>query len=157
AVVLHECCLARAFAKATAHIHGTSRRWQRLWGAVCFNQRQIVLRLEEEVVEPSKFVSTQRVIIAISGFEYSNSSCRLPEIPPMHRTAVLCLSTFLLSAGVLLLSMNACGGSTNIPTGKFQHVVIIFQENRTPDNLFHDPGLIAKGADIASSGMNSAG
>jgi hypothetical protein len=35
--------------------------------------------------------------------------------------------------------------------------VIIFQENRTPDNLFHDPALIAKGADIASSGMNSAG
>ena len=23
----------------------------------------------------------------------------------------------------------------------FQHIVIIFQENRTPDNLFHDPVL----------------
>jgi phospholipase C len=34
-----------------------------------------------------------------------------------------------------------------------QHVVIIFQENRTPDNLFH--GL--SGADIANSGTNSAG
>jgi len=41
--------------------------------------------------------------------------------------------------------------------GKFQHVVIIFQENRTPDNFFHDPVLIAAGADIASSGMNSSG
>jgi phospholipase C len=38
-----------------------------------------------------------------------------------------------------------------------QHVVIIFQENRTPDNLFQDPVLIARGADIASSGINSLG
>jgi phospholipase C len=38
-----------------------------------------------------------------------------------------------------------------------QHVVIIFQENRSPDNLFHDPVLIARGADIASSGVNSSG
>ncbi len=38
-----------------------------------------------------------------------------------------------------------------------QHVVIIFQENRTPDNLFQDPVLIARGADIASSGLNSLG
>jgi phospholipase C len=34
-----------------------------------------------------------------------------------------------------------------------QHVVVIFQENRTPDNLFH--GL--PGADIADSGLNSKG
>ena len=34
-----------------------------------------------------------------------------------------------------------------------QHVVVIFQENRTPDNLFH--GL--PGADIANSGLNSLG
>jgi phospholipase C len=33
--------------------------------------------------------------------------------------------------------------------------VIIFQENRTPDNLFHDPVLINRGADIASSGLDS--
>ncbi len=38
-----------------------------------------------------------------------------------------------------------------------QHVVIIFQENRSVDNLFHDPVLIARGADIASSGVNSSG
>jgi phospholipase C len=35
----------------------------------------------------------------------------------------------------------------------FQHVVVIFQENRTPDNLFH--GM--PGADIANSGTNSSG
>jgi phospholipase C len=38
-----------------------------------------------------------------------------------------------------------------------QHVVIIFQENRTPDNLFQDPVLVARGADIAASGKNSLG
>jgi phospholipase C len=42
-----------------------------------------------------------------------------------------------------------------VPTfaGRFQHVVVIFQENRTPDNLFH--GL--PNADIANSGINSSG
>ena len=45
------------------------------------------------------------------------------------------------------------------PSGiqQIQHVVIIFQENRTPDNLFHDPKLIAKGADIAKIGVDSKG
>jgi phospholipase C len=38
-----------------------------------------------------------------------------------------------------------------------QHIVIIFQENRTPDNLFQDPVLIGRGADIATSGLNSLG
>jgi phospholipase C len=38
-----------------------------------------------------------------------------------------------------------------------QHVVVIFQENRTPDNLFQDPVLIKNGADIAQSGVNSMG
>jgi phospholipase C len=36
-------------------------------------------------------------------------------------------------------------------------VVVIFQENRTPDNLFQDPVLISRGADIAQSGLNSLG
>jgi len=35
--------------------------------------------------------------------------------------------------------------------------VVIFQENRTPDNLFQDPVLIGRGADIANSGVNSKG
>jgi phospholipase C len=82
----------------------------------------------------------------------------------------------LLMASVVLLSLNACDSCTlTFPglsqevfqpsstatacssLGKIRHVVVIFQENRTPDNLFHDPVLIAKGADIASSGVNSSG
>jgi len=38
-----------------------------------------------------------------------------------------------------------------------QRVLVIFQENRTPDNLFQDPVLIGRGADIAGSGLNSLG
>jgi phospholipase C len=38
-----------------------------------------------------------------------------------------------------------------------RHVVVIFQENRSPDNLFHDTVLISRGADIATSGKNSLG
>jgi phospholipase C len=39
-----------------------------------------------------------------------------------------------------------------------QHVVVIFQENRSPDNLFQDPVLYKqRGADIAQSGVNSLG
>jgi hypothetical protein len=78
----------------------------------------------------------------------------------MGRAASLSLSFLLLSASALLLNLNGCGASKtnsiNVP-GKLQHIVVIFQENRTPDNLLHDPVLMAKGADIASSGFNSAG
>jgi phospholipase C len=38
----------------------------------------------------------------------------------------------------------------------FQHIVVIFQENRTPDNLFQDPVLINNGADIHNT-ANSFG
>src|SRR5271166_2169018 len=44
-------------------------------------------------------------------------------------------------------------GATQASNGKIQHVVVIFQENRTPDNLFH--GL--PNADIANGGFNSKG
>ena len=37
------------------------------------------------------------------------------------------------------------------------HIVVIFQENRSTDNLFQDPVLISRGADIATSGVNSLG
>lgn len=43
------------------------------------------------------------------------------------------------------------------PASKIKHVIVMFQENRSTDNLFHDPNLIAAGADIASNGLNSKG
>jgi phospholipase C len=67
-----------------------------------------------------------------------------------------------MTAG-LLVSLNGCGGGgggmTAVPAGpptaadKIKHIIVIFQENRTPDNLFH--GL--PNADIADSGVNSLG
>jgi Phosphoesterase family len=80
---------------------------------------------------------------------------RLPVLP-------IALGTLLLAA-VLLLILNGCGGSGSTQfvapqhVQHLEHVVVIFQENRTPDNLFHDSALISRGADIASSGVNFLG
>ena len=46
-----------------------------------------------------------------------------------------------------------CHGGHHLPPSKIQYIIVIVQENRTPDNLFQ--GL--PGADIASSGTNSMG
>ena len=83
----------------------------------------------------------------------------------MLRLKLALLLSTVIGLAVFLVNLNGCGGSAanNNPTppppvaGKINHVVIIFQENRTPDNLFHDPVLISRGADIASSGLNSKG
>jgi phospholipase C len=98
-----------------------------------------------------------------------------PVIPPLVLVSLLVVSA-------LLLGLNGCGGmglctfllpvsdleepapqpafqSAEMaawpPQGKIEHVVIMVQENRSTDNLFHDPALIARGADIAGSGVNS--
>ena len=52
-----------------------------------------------------------------------------------------------------LLNLDSCGGLSS----PIEHVVIIYQENRTPDNLFQDPVLISRGADIQNFGINSTG
>ncbi|HEY6369178.1 MAG TPA: alkaline phosphatase family protein, partial [Candidatus Sulfotelmatobacter sp.] len=70
----------------------------------------------------------------------------------MSRTALLWFSLSLLLASAVLLNLNACAGGAP-RQGNVKHVVIIVQENRTPDNLFH--GL--PNADIANTGMNSLG
>jgi len=68
---------------------------------------------------------------------------------------LLCIAAFL--------DFDGCGAkSSNAPptpslSEKIKHVVIIFQENRTPDNLFQDPVLISRGADIQSFGISSKG
>ena len=61
-----------------------------------------------------------------------------------------------------LAAITNCGSSSTTTTtppgpGKFNHVVIIFQENRTPDNLFQYPVLISRGADIQSYGYTHDG
>jgi len=70
-----------------------------------------------------------------------------------------CILLSLVCAIAFFMALVGCGGGGVMnpppppPTQKIQHVVIIFQENRTPDNLFH--GL--PNADIANSGLNSLG
>ncbi|MGA9306711.1 MAG: alkaline phosphatase family protein [Candidatus Sulfotelmatobacter sp.] len=94
----------------------------------------------------------------------------------MSRLALLAVSILLLCVGGLLLSLNGCSGSGTTtgtvppPAAKIQHVVIIFQENRTPDNLFQGLCIPPYGSasacstnpsasqyDIASSGVDSTG
>jgi hypothetical protein len=64
---------------------------------------------------------------------------------------IMGVSGSVTSNATLSLAING------IESGAINHVVIIVQENRTPDNLFHDPVLIAAGADIASQGKTSTG
>jgi phospholipase C len=80
----------------------------------------------------------------------------------MGRTTLVLLWISFICLTGLLLVLNACGGGSTGPTPpstqqKIQHVVIIFQENRSSDGLFHDPTLMANGADIATTGTNSVG
>lgn len=61
-----------------------------------------------------------------------------------------------ISSLLVVLASSAFAQTYNTP---FQHVILVIQENRTPDNLFQDPVLVANGADIASAGFykNSQG
>ena len=52
---------------------------------------------------------------------------------------------------------NGPQGLSLINAAVFQHIVVIFQENRTPDNLFQDSVLIKRGADIVNQGKTSTG
>ena len=76
----------------------------------------------------------------------------------MTRFGVLVSAIVLLAVGGTLVSFNGCSGtsSTTVPppsAGKIQHVVVIFQENRTPDNLFQ--GLCTANAGVPGCGTNS--
>jgi len=79
----------------------------------------------------------------------------------MGRRAFFCTLVLGSTCAAILLGANGCNKGNPFPNpfvdSKIQHVVIVFQENRTPDNLFHDPVLIAAGADIANSGLSSSG
>jgi phospholipase C len=75
------------------------------------------------------------------------------------------MSKYLTLASLIVATMalGGCGGggtAASLPVPppppanpQIKHIVVVFQENRTPDNLFH--GL--PGADIATSGVNSLG
>jgi phospholipase C len=81
----------------------------------------------------------------------------------LDRPGMILLSGLLLCTIGLLAMLGGCGGGSTSnntpppPTPKIQHVVVIFQENRTTDNLFQDPVLVSRGADIQNYGIDSKG
>ena len=62
-----------------------------------------------------------------------------------------------IAVSVLLLLVLVTSMQARDHHGRIGHVIVIFQENRTPDNLFQDPNLISAGADIQNYGVNSQG
>jgi phospholipase C len=96
----------------------------------------------------------------------------------MSRLALVSFSILLFGTAAFLLSLNGCGGGSSStanltippPNSKIQHVVIIFQENRSTDNLFqglcispygnpsscNSTNPTASQYDIANSGLNSS-
>ncbi len=68
----------------------------------------------------------------------------------------------LLLKALMLACVGLSVAHAQIPyPNPIKHVVVVFQENRTPDNLFHGlltwPGIIPANYEIASSGLNSSG
>ena len=75
----------------------------------------------------------------------------------MVRLKVALLLSIVIAIAGFLINLNGCAGvvaNNNPPPGpgKINHVVIIFQENRTPDNLFHDPALISRARTSQAAG-----
>lgn len=78
----------------------------------------------------------------------------------MSRLPAFLLLLTLSATSAILLSLNGCGGGGHnnfISSRRIQHIVMIVQENRSPDNLFQDSVLISRGADIVQSGLNHTG
>ncbi len=75
----------------------------------------------------------------------------------LSRLRALVFAIVLLTLGGILASLNGCGGTSSTtpppPPGKIQHVVVIFQENRTPDNLFQ--GLCTANGGVPGCGTGA--
>ena len=60
--------------------------------------------------------------------------------------------TLRLKCILLLIALaTVCVTAQGQFTTPIEHVIIVIQENRTPDNMFQDPTLIASGADIGKA------
>ncbi len=62
--------------------------------------------------------------------------------------------------GVAVLLALLCGGPSSqafAQPAPFQHIILIIQENRTPDNLFGSNPSFEPGVDIAANGTNTKG
>jgi phospholipase C len=119
------------------------------------------------------YTGTVSLACSVSGGGAPSPSCALsaPSVPvgPGAAASTLTVSSSVSTPGggyaVTVTARDTAGITASngpqtaalVMTAVIQHIVIIFQENRTPDNLFQDPVLISRGADIVSSGVNSLG
>jgi len=108
------------------------------------------------------------VTLSASGLPSGVTAAFNPSAATTSSVLTLTANTTAATGTVMVTIMGTSGTLTSnttlsltvngpIPAGAFKHVVIIFQENRSTDNLFHDPVLIAAGADIATQGSTSTG
>ena len=65
----------------------------------------------------------------------------------MHRQATAALAA--------LAAVSLSSGAQAVPL--FSHIIVVFQENRTPDNIFGSNPTFEPGVDIATSGQDSRG
>jgi phospholipase C len=126
-----------------------------------------------ELTPHSGYSGTVSLSCSVTGNGTPSPTCALSAVSvsvgSAGAAATLTLSSLIGTPGggysVIVSARDASGlapsnGPQTLPltmSAVIQHIVIIFQENRTPDNLFQDPVLISRGADIANSGVNSLG
>ena len=72
----------------------------------------------------------------------------------MSKTMITDLRTIAAGAAGLIMFGSA---SALAQPAAFTHIVVVVQENRTPDNLFGSNPTFEKGVDIATSGIDSTG
>jgi phospholipase C len=134
--------------------------------------------LSPATVNPGKPATSTVTVTAMAGFSGtvalacsglpSGASCAfVPASVAGSGTSQLTISTSKTTTpGSYPVGVQGSSSSTDqsaqlslIMQSVIQHVVIIFQENRTPDNLFQDPVLIARGADLQTPahGWNKEG
>ncbi len=78
-----------------------------------------------------------------------------PAIAVVNSTGLAVSST--AGQTTIAATLGSLSSDANLGVTPIQHVIVIVQENRTPDNLFQDPNLINAGADIQNYGVNSTG
>ena len=108
---------------------------------------------------PTVIVSGQSTTLTWQTTKASSTSISgIGTVPPSgsQQVSPTATTTYTLTAVGAGATTQAAATVTVYPY-PIKHVVIVFQENRSTDNLFHDSNLIAEGADIASSGLNSQG
>jgi phospholipase C len=124
---------------------------------------------------PPSMVQTNKTVKVSAAVSFDNSNAGVDwkcspvgacgSFSPKH-TASLATATYTApsspGSGPVTISGTATADSTKSVSAQalitpIQHVVVIFQENRSPDNLFQDPNLISAGADIVNVGIDHLG